>query len=562
MAAGLAKTREVASREFARTPKASLLPRLAPHQISSSLGPVILCINRRSSATPHGEILGFNNQSEQKKTPAKPHKRNAKRFQHLLEDLGSGIGRLVPRSLFGRRQTKKARPDSHQERQFFQATTAYHDQLKSLGQSDQNTAVLLETIREFAFSPDMKDLIAKAAVLEPEIGDLPGDEINLLAPLYDWDFEQVQGIFRTIPNEHYNSIVLMPSGRMGGADLIAAILARALATRDRVLILRTDDAQWDRPEWYPDNVVSVDISALIQRTTNPRRALYAILCEIGAERIYNLNSRLAFETLVNYGARLAWQFKLYAYYFCSDLTPSGAEAGYPVQYFAPIFPHLTAAFTDSQFLAEKLRHRFAIPKSLAGKIVTLNTPTRADAACPVLAETQVARAKSQPRRPRLLWGGRLDRQKRFDLLVAVARAMPDVDFLCWGKAVLDPTPDTSDLPANLKVHPPFHSYEELPLTDCDGWFYTSAWDGLPTVLSDIGGYGMPVAASAVGGVPELIDDQTGWAFSGTADAVEVAATLRDMLSNAEARIERARALQLRVRKRHTMDAYEATVLGI
>lgn len=57
-----------------------------------------------------------------------------------------------------------------------------------------------------------------------------------------------------------------------------------------------------------------------------------------------------------------------------------------------------------------------------------------------------------------LWLDRLW-QKRFDLLFEVAREMPHVDFLCWGKAVLDAPPDLEDLPVNIQLQKPFMSYE-------------------------------------------------------------------------------------------------------
>ena len=99
----------------------------------------------------------------------------------------------------------------------------------------------------------------------------------------------------------------------------------------------------------------------------------------------------------------------------------------------------------------------------------------------VMVDEQL-RNSSKRERPCIIWAGRFDRQKRFDLLVEIARLMPDVNFRSWGKAVLDLSPDMSNLPENLQVNGPFVTYDDLPLEDCDGWLYTSAWDGMPTIL--------------------------------------------------------------------------------
>ena len=162
-------------------------------------------------------------------------------------------------------------------------------------------------------------------------------------------------------------------------------------------------------------------------------------------------------------------------------------------------------------------------------------------------------------RARFLWAGRLDKQKRFDLLLQIAAQMPDVDFDCWGKAVLDAPPNLDNLPQNVRLHAPFTSYDELPLTDADGWIYTSAWDGLPTILIECAALGVPIAASAVGGVPELIDETTGWPVREHDDAQAYVSALRDMLRDDGARLAKVEALQQRVRTRHTPVAYARVV---
>ncbi len=47
-----------------------------------------------------------------------------------------------------------------------------------------------------------------------------------------------------------------------------------------------------------------------------------------------------------------------------------------------------------------------------------------------------SRRRPPGRRPQVFWAGRWDRQKRIDLLLEVARRMPDVDFRMWGEPVL------------------------------------------------------------------------------------------------------------------------------
>lgn len=463
----------------------------------------------------------------------------------------------------GREEGREGRPESAMERSPGMPFYIFSDYKKSFMTTlseDPKSAEALEGIRAFDLSEKMMDLIAKAAELEPEIGAIDDQAPSYCAPWHDHDFLHLRRCIDAIPEQRYDSVILMPAGRMGGADLVAAILAGALASQETVLILRTDDPHWERDEWFPSAATSIDISEHMNDAADKTRLLYCLLGHIGARNIYNVNSRRAFETFVRYGSRLAYQFNLHVYYFCADRTEAGHETGYPVQFFSNIFPHLTSALTDTEYLSTTLVERFGIPGKHAERVQCIYTPAMTEIP-PEPVAVESARS-SATRRPCLLWAGRLDRQKRFDLVVEVAKAMPDVDFRCWGKAVLDSPPDLDALPDNLEMNEPFSDYDELPLNECDGFFYTSAWDGLPTLLIELGGLGVPIAASAVGGVPELIDETTGWPFAGDAGAEEAVAALRQLLADGDERVRRATALQHRIRDRHNMDTYRQQVFAL
>ncbi len=444
---------------------------------------------------------------------------------------------------------------------FFHLHHEWHETYLAAMTRDPNARATLAEMEEFYGSAEMSALIADAAQIEPEVGSLNGNEPGFLSPWHDGEYSHFQNAVESIPAGPYDSVVLVPFGKLGGADLVAGILAGALVKQGRTLILRTDLSDWDRPDWYPDTATTIDISAEFSKLSDRPRALYMLLRELGAKRVWNVNSRLGFDMLVHYGARLAVQSQLYAYYFCADRDSAGNEVGYPVWYFANILPHLTAAICDTADLARSLTRRYSLPDDLAARVRTLYTPARTPVADRTLAAVQANRRAGRVR-PRVLWGGRLDRQKRFDLVIALARAMPDIDFEAWGKAVLDRPPELSGLPPNLRLNPPFSEYSQLPLNDADGWLYTSDWDGLPTILIELGAMGMPIVASTVGGVPELIDVSTGWPVDPDAGLAGYEAALRSMLADPGARQERAAALQRRIAANHDDTTYDRAVAEI
>lgn len=455
-------------------------------------------------------------------------------------------------------QTPATLPQETPRAPFFHIYPERHRDFLTTLERDEPSRIALGRMEQFCGGAEMVALVAAAAAIEPEVGSLSGYEASYLSPWHDGDYAAYRAVLQRLPEGPFDAVVLVPFGKLGGADLVAGVLADALAARGRTLILRTDLPDWDRPDWYPAEAVSLDISAEFATLQNRPRALYLLLQHIGAPRVFNVNSRLGFDMLVDYGARLAVSARLHAYYFCADRDLAGNEAGYPVWYFANILPHLSAAMFDTVDLARTLTDRFVLPADLLPRMRTIYTPARQPVRPVPLAEEQIARRAGRTQ-PRILWAGRLDRQKRFDLVLALARAMPDVQFDCWGKAVLDAPPDLSALPANLAMHAPFADYDDLPLAEADGWLYTSDWDGLPTILIELGAMGMPIVASAVGGVPELIDGTTGWPVLPAEGIEGYERALRQMLADDDGRRARAEALQARVAERHAPETYRRAI---
>lgn len=480
-----------------------------------------------------------------------------KKFKHALNKYRSKKG--IVKTLA--RQPQIANLGPEKDKVFFVMNGDRHSELLKVVERDPPSIKALNNMTAFNRSDTMRELVRRAAAISPDVGSLHDIDLNYLSPWHDGDYLIYRKALEQVPEGPWDYIVLVPFGKLGGADFVAGVLADALSSRGRTLILRTDLPDWERPDWYPQDVPSVDISQALSALPNPVRALYFMLRNLGARHVINVNSRLAFDMFVEYGERLALTSNVHAYYFCADRDAQGNETGYPVWYFAPILPFLSTAICDSADLAGALARRYALPPRLQAKLKTIYTPARSDAPDRGLVEAQIY-SQSTRQTPRILWAGRLDRQKRFDIIVALAKVMPDIQFECWGKAVLDAPPNLSDLPSNLNMHGAFKDFSDLPLTDCDGWLYTSEWDGLPTTLIELGAMGMPIVASAVGGVPELIDETTGWPVAQSNGVAGYESALREMLNDSNERRKRALTLKERVVGRHGFDAFCAEFMEI
>jgi glycosyltransferase involved in cell wall biosynthesis len=60
---------------------------------------------------------------------------------------------------------------------------------------------------------------------------------------------------------------------------------------------------------------------------------------------------------------------------------------------------------------------------------------------------------------------------------------------------------------NIEYHGIFNKLESLPIDEFDVFLYTSRWDDMPTILLDAMMLRLPIIASNVGGVCELIEHE-------------------------------------------------------
>ncbi|MEP3948238.1 glycosyltransferase [Ascidiaceihabitans sp.] len=362
------------------------------------------------------------------------------------------------------------------------------------------------------------------------------------------------------------AVIMVNRPRWGGARRMEGHLADALVARygaDQVVVVSTD-ASGDMPAHkFPDGVRHVDLQSCIEGKLKgdlTERLLVEFLRSLAPEVAFNVNSRLMWDALNIYGNALAASMRLYGCLFCNERTPMGYLTGYPLRRFYRTFDVLSGVFTDSAFLADELRTAHVLPPEAGARVQVLRGPVDhsvqvVDAPAPVLDATSDA----APRRPRIFWAGRMDAQKRIDLVFDIARSMPEADFHLWGETVMGGQSLPAALP-NMTLNAPYARFADLPLDEADMWLYTAAWDGIPQMLLEVGMTGLPVVSSTAGGTPEVIRDGLGTLLPKAAGAPDYVAAIRAVLADpAEARTQ-GQALRRSLIETHTKEAY-AQALG-
>lgn len=160
--------------------------------------------------------------------------------------------------------------------------------------------------------------------------------------------------------------------------------------------------------------------------------------------------------------------------------------------------------TVGEKVTKDLEHR-----SIAGKKKTVSIPPAVNSPKLVSKESALKKFKiKDKKRFRILWMARVTGVKNPHKVIAIARALPEVDFyMAGGGDLLNEIKVKA--PKNLKVIGWQAAREVLPIADI--FLSTSANEGIPIAMIEAQLAGIPIVATDVGSVSEVvIDHKTGF----------------------------------------------------
>jgi glycosyltransferase involved in cell wall biosynthesis len=235
--------------------------------------------------------------------------------------------------------------------------------------------------------------------------------------------------------------------------------------------------------------------------------------------------------------------------FVNERVAMGNWVGLPIRYFYRYYDLVEGVVTDSDYLADWLRSRHQLAGAAAERVHVLRAPVDPEIAVVNPPEPDPSR------RPQVFWAGRWDRQKRVDIVLEIARRMPDLDFRMWGETVLFRPQMGPQIPDNVRLEGRYAHISELDLSDADLWLYTSGWDGVPGQLLEVAMTGVPIVGSLVGGTGEVLGDEDSWPVSEIEDPEAYAKAIRDVLADPDEARRRSRALRERLIEERTPAPY-------
>ena len=410
------------------------------------------------------------------------------------------------------------------------------------------------------------EMWAKAAEIDPLVGGAwPESSRPALLPLAGPTVvQQIAALHRSQLEAGFRRarvLLVVRRPRWGGGRRMEGHIAHALASEvapEEIVVIYSDESGTSPANRFPDGVRQIDFAAHIADLEPEwqEHTLVMLLRSFHADSIVNINSGILHRAMRAYSNGLATTERLFPIFFCNEQSQIGTWYGWPSSQFYRVFNRVTNVITDSNYLAQWFDDTYQLDARSREKIRVLHTPV--DPTLPVAAPNPSSRPFD---RPTVFWAGRWDRQKKIDLVLEIARRMPDVEFRMWGEPVLQRR-TLERPPGNVKLEGRYTAFTDLNLSEADAWLYTSAWDGVPTLLLEVAMTGVPIGGSLVGGTGEVLSEADAWPIAEIDDAGEYVEAIREVLADRPAARGRALALRERLLRERSARSFAEQVTGL
>lgn len=349
--------------------------------------------------------------------------------------------------------------------------------------------------------------------------------------------------------------IAVPWLKRGGSDLVAIKTTEAVLRMGGFpLVITTETAESPWASLLPSGVPMIDFGATCGSLAAAHQKLVfaRLLIQAAPQVLHINNSNLAWAAVKAHGKAIRQQTQIFASLYCDGVvTTEGLRRGYAHDYLLACDEHVTGYLSDNATYLSELAGLYGVDPS---KLHVAYVPT-AHQNTPVPAYG--AR--------KVLWAGRLDRQKRIDLLAAIAERMPDVAFDVYGEKMLQG--DNKSMKklhslANVTLRGKFDGFGQIQCEQYGAFLYTSGWDGIPNIVLEAGVRRMSMIVSVVGGIGELIDADTGWPVHDVENIAAYCEGIRQALDQPLMAAERGARLRERITHRHTDDRFTAAHAAI
>lgn len=292
-------------------------------------------------------------------------------------------------------------------------------------------------------------------------------------------------------------LFFVPWIEMGGADKVIVQYTDAVKMRKSALVTtlcsgeRIDRIPIDHidlpfiPHWH-DLIEHDRLHILIKAIINS-----------GVKVVHVVNSELALKLVKYYGKVFKeHDIRLLVSFFGPDINWTTMEYhGYPIDY-KEAYHYADTILSDNEYWYDFFK------KVNEGEDFPFKK-------IPVAVESVNTYAKHNTLTRKIVWASRICNIKLFYLLEKIADALPDYHFVIYGGFIEgnnDKILERLKKRSNVEYRGAFHTFEELDLNEFDLFLFTSKSEGIPNIVLEMAKSGIPMVASDVGGVHEVLGD--------------------------------------------------------
>ena len=394
----------------------------------------------------------------------------------------------------------------------------------------------------------------------PDSGPTAALEENLIKPTaFTYEYWNV---INSIPNTPIEYLFIVPGITKGGAEQVLMNYLKLIYQKNslsRVVLLATENREPTRLGELPKNVTFIQLGSNYRGLSydDKIKLLSVLSCQISPRVLHVIVAEEGFGVIERYGKAISSKTKIYVSIFGPNRWSDNRRTHILLDN-TKMAEYITRIFTDNNRTIDEFVLWTGLPRALfAAHYQPLMGPE---------GDTKEEDYTAALHPLKVLWAGRLDTEKRVDIYDRIAqeyrRFNPTAEFYVFGSAVDDPTKKYEILvkeSSNVVYGGAFYGGVRAIQGRYDVFVLTSDFEGLPNALIEAASRGMVLVAPDVGGVSEVVTDQTGVLVSDNEDIDQYVNAIKSLSSDMGRFTRLAEGSKRLIKKRHSWNNFARQV---
>lgn len=353
-------------------------------------------------------------------------------------------------------------------------------------------------------------------------------------------------------------VFVVPWVRTGGADKVLFNYMKAISYHHpewTIAIITTMPGKNDREAELPKNAYLVDFGNVAYPLwPQIKEMLFSrLITQLKCKHVHIINSEFGYNWVATHKkfASSECKFDVSIFSTANEYTPGMGTYANP--FLVDIYNVVNKIYTDNQSLVNELVEKEGFSSK---KFKVLYQP--------VENFDVEFKARDENKKFRILWASRVDHEKNPELVLKIAKKLDPKKFKIdvYGELGDDYNKRFFAGISNLEYKGKYKNFDEIR-NGYELFLYTSVRDGMPNVILEAARAGLPIVASKIGGVPEIVKNgKTGILIKNILDPTEYAMAIERLMKNPMIAEEYVLNMGELVKKQHALKKFYIDTEGM